>query len=225
MLTEQSQSERSHHVRASARGNVVLRASGSEVHARGICVRENELEVRCQRGLALLSAGASVEVEMQLDDVEGSAFIVHGYVARIRSDTQTLVVALEEMPWRLATLLAEVPLTVIEVMIVDRDHVRRSFVASAFRAEGCHVVEAGDSAKAIAELEDAPFATDVIAVGDSWPEEASSDLACLETSYEGAVVIAIGDLEWTPFRTRLDPTEPEHLFRASVHSLVLGVAK
>ena len=227
MSYEQPSIERQQHIGVSARGAVIVRGDGREIHGRGLVVDEMSLEVRCHLGFALLSlAGVSVEIEMRLDGPAGTWFIVHGKVARVCAETHSLIIALDALPLPLATLVAnDEPhprVALIEVMVVDRDRAHRMRVSDAFRAEGCHVVEVGTTLEALHSITGASFATTVFAVADTVPESAGIDLrAYLDTTHATALIIGIGDPEWTPTHARLDPLETEALLRARVKSLLL----
>jgi hypothetical protein len=198
------------------------------IHGRGGVIDETWLEVRCQLGFTLASmAGTSVEIEMRLDGAAGTWFIAHGNVARVRAANHSLIITLDVLPLPLAALLADedahARVALIEVMVVDRDRARRTRVSQVFRAEGCHVVEAGTTLEALDALAGASFATAVFAVADTVPESAGIDLRdYLETAHAAALIVGIGDPEWTPTRARLDPSATEPLLRARVKSLLLG---
>lgn len=228
MNYEQPSVERHRHTSVSARGAVILRGGGREIHGRGVVVDETALEVRCQLGFTLLSmAGISVEIEMRLDGAAGTWFIAHGKVAHVRAANHSLIIALDVLPLPLATLLADddahARVALIEVMVVDRDRARCTRVSDAFRAEGCHVVEVGTALEALDAITSASFATTVFAVADTVPESAGIDLRdYLETAHATALIVGIGDPEWTPTRARLDPSDAEALLRARVKALLLG---
>ena len=107
----------------------------------------------------------------------------------------------------------------LEVMVVDRDRARCTQVSEAFRAEGCHVVEATSSLDALRALIGTHVAIDLIAVADTMPENEADDLREYLDTYATSRVIAIGEQEWTPTRPRLDPSDSSSL-RARVKSLL-----
>jgi hypothetical protein len=219
--------ERRQQTRIEARGSVILRGRGLEVHGRAVNVSETVLEVRCEPVRTLLSmAGISLEIEMRLDGAAGTWFLLHGQVARVRPADNGLVIAISALPLPLAVLLAsnagQARARPIEVMVVDRDVARRIRVAEAFRAEGCHVVEAGSPLEAIDALGTASYATDVIAVADTVPDSIALDLReHLDAAYVDALVVAIGEPEWIPTREHLDPSDSEGLLPNRVQSLLL----
>jgi hypothetical protein len=107
MNYEQTLVERRDHVRVNARGPVIMRAAGREIHGRAVVVSETTLEVRCQLGFMLLSlAGAAVEIEMRLDGAAGNWFSLRGHVSHIRAANHSLVIAIDALPPPLAALLA-----------------------------------------------------------------------------------------------------------------------
>lgn len=223
---EQPSIGRHQHTSVSARGTVILRGGGREIRGRGVVVDRMALEVRCQLGFALLSlAGTSVEIEMRLDGSAGTWFIAHGKVAHVRAANHSLIIELDVLPLPLATLLADdarAPGALMEVMVVDGDRTRRRRVSDAFRAEGCHVVEAGTALEALDAITSASFATVVFAVADTVPERAGIDLrGYLETAHAAALIVGIGDPELAPMRARLDPSDTEALLRTRVKSLLL----
>lgn len=94
-------------MRVNARGAVILRGSGREIHGRGVVVSDTSLEVSCPLGFMLLAmAGASVEIEMRLDGAASTWFVAHGQVTRVRVAKHSLVIALGTLPDPLVALLA-----------------------------------------------------------------------------------------------------------------------
>ncbi len=227
MEYQESRIERRRHVRVAARGAVILRGDNQELHGRAVVVSETALEVRCQPGLALVAmAGAPVEVEMRLDGEIGGWFILHGQVQRVRDLDHRLVITITTLPGPLASLIAKTAgrsgLAPIEVMIVDAAVAERTRVAEAFRAEGCHVVEAGTPLEAIGGLEGSASATTLIAVADTIPDRIGIELRdYLDSMQEGAFIVALGEPEWTPTRTRLDPSNADGLLDARIRALLL----
>jgi hypothetical protein len=163
---------------------------------------------------------------MRLDGAAGTWFLLHGQVKRVRATDDRLLIALGALPLPLAVLLTsksgQPRARPIEVMVVDRDLARRVQVADAFRAEGCHVLEASTPLEAIDRLGAASYTTDVIAVADTVPDSIAVDLRNhLDVAYVDALVVAVGEPEWIPGRARLDPSESEGALPARVHSLLL----
>lgn len=227
MTSEQRSVERRHHMRASAHGSVVLRGAGREVHGRSIVANETSLEVQCPPGFSLLAlAGASVELEVRLDAGHEGWFLVQGQVARVRPESHTLIIALEAIPAELAALLAVRPrASQLEVLVVDSELTRRASIAEAFRDEGCHVSEVSTAAEALDDLARVPVKTDVIVVGDTFPDTVGDDLlGQLETRYTNALIVAAGGPEWTPTRARLDPTCTAEALRSNVRALLAARA-
>lgn len=230
MKYEKTSIERRHHTRVHARGSVILRAAGQQAHGRAIVVSDTALEVSCQLGAALPAlAGASVEIEMRLDGETGGWFILHGQVARVRPEKNSLVIAIAALPEPISALLArhahDPAVRAVEVMIVDSELARRTRVAQAFRAEGCHVLEVSTALDAIDSLERGDNATDLIAVADTIPETAGTELRdYLEQAHADSFVIAVGDPEWLPGRTRLDPSDADGQLSAHVRSVLLAQA-
>jgi hypothetical protein len=189
-------------------------------------VSQTTLEVRCELGFVLPSmVGGVFDLELRLDGALSSSFL-HGKVVRVRAVDHVLVIALTTLPELLVALIASprgaARLPPVEVMVVDRDRVRRTHVASAFRAEGCHVFETATPLEAIDELVDATRTTDVIAVADTAPDHNGVDLRdYLDGAYVDALIVTVDDLGWTPSRAEVDPTASEQLLRSAVRS-VLG---
>lgn len=104
MNHDQPAIERRTHLRVMARGAVLLREGGREIHGRGMVVDETCLEVCCQLG-STLEVGASVEIEMSLDGVAGTVFVARGHVTHVRAAGHSHVIELEALPESLATLL------------------------------------------------------------------------------------------------------------------------
>jgi CheY-like chemotaxis protein len=168
----------------------------------------------------------SVTIALPRHDLTNGRMILHGTITQVCAATRTVVVAVDTWPLQLAVSLPETaslaPSEHVEVMVVDRDLARRTRVAAAFRAEGCHVVETGSPLETIDGLVDAGYVIDIIAVADTEPESTGIELRdYLDTAHRDALVVAIGDPEWTPSRTRIDATETQHLLRAGVQSLLL----
>jgi CheY-like chemotaxis protein len=171
-------------------------------------------------------AGSSVEIEMRLDGSAGTWFVAHGRVARVRAASHSLVVALEALPQSLAVLLAaetgRARFAPIEVMVIDGDRTRRAQLSEAFRAEGCHVVEAGTTLEALDSLTVASFVTDVIAVADTTPERVGTELLdYLATAHTSTLVVGMQDPDWSPHVARLAPSDVEGVLRDRVRSLLL----
>jgi hypothetical protein len=167
----------------------------------------------------------SVAIALHRHDLTNGRMILHGRLAHVCAATRTLVVALDTWPLQLTASLAETANLAqsehVEVMVVDRDLARRTRVAAAFRAEGCHVVETGSPLETIDGLVDVGYVIDIIAVADTEPESIGIELRdYLDTAHRDALVVAIGDPEWTPSRTRIDATEAQHLLRGGIQSLV-----
>jgi CheY-like chemotaxis protein len=216
--------ERRQHVRVSAGGDVILRVGEREIYGRSVVVSRTSLEVRCEPAFVLLSlAGASVEIDMRLDSAPSTGFGAQGRVARVRPVSHSLVINFGRLPKSLAKLLPdEARVAPTEVMVVDRDRARRTQVSDAFRAEGCHVVEASTSIEALDALTEASFVTDLIAVADTAPEKDGVELRdYLDTAYASALVVGIGDPEWIPTHAQLDPSDRDGELRARVRSLLL----
>ena len=230
MKDQQQQIERRRRSRVYVRGSATVRGRCREVPGYVLAVSETTLEIRCQLRSALLAmAGASVEVEMRLDGQTGESagwFVLHGQVARVRFDTQSLIIQIRALPRPLSALIermrrSEVP--PIEAMIVDREVARRTRVAEAFRAEGCQVIEVATPIEALHWLERGWRGTDVFAVADTIPKDVGVDLrAFLDEVAPDALVLALGDPEWTPGRERLDPSGGDGLLASHVRSLLLG---
>jgi CheY-like chemotaxis protein len=195
-----------------------------------IAFSETTLEIRCQLRSALLAmAGASVEVEMRLDGQTGESagwFVLHGQVARVRFDNQSLIIQIGALPRPLAALIERIRSSAvppIEAMIVDRELARRTRVAEAFRAEGCQVIEVATPIEALHWLERGWRGTDVFAVADTIPDTIGIHLReFLDALAPDALVIALGGPEWTPGRERLDPSDGDGLLAAHVRSLLVG---
>ena len=123
MNYEQPLIERRQHMRVNARGAVILRSGGREIHGRGVVVSHTSLEVRCQLGFTLLSmAGMSVEIEMRLDR-DATSFVVHGQVARVRGANHSLVITLGVLPEPLARLLDAETGDAVDVPIEVNDRI------------------------------------------------------------------------------------------------------
>jgi CheY-like chemotaxis protein len=110
----------------------------------------------------------------------------------------------------------------IEVLVIDRDRGRRQQVSEAFRAEGCHVVEAADSIEALDALTHASVPTEVIAVADTEPESVGVELRDhLDRAYASALIVGIGGPEWIPTHAQLDPSDADGLLREHVRALLM----
>jgi hypothetical protein len=180
---------------------------------------------RRQRASAGNTGERPVTVALEFGPAEDRA-VLCGRISDACTATRTLVIALDAWPKRLASSLAmtanNAQRAPLEVMVVDRDLTRRTRVAAAFRAEGCHVVETATSLETIDGLVDARYATDIIAVADTEPESIGVELRdYLDTAHVDALVIAVGDPEWTPSRTRIDATEGQSVLRAGIRSVLL----
>ena len=61
----------------------------------------------------------------------------------------------------------------------------------------------------------------MIAVADTAPENVGADLRdYLDIAHAEAIVVGIGDAEWTPTRPRLDPSDADGMLRSNVKSLL-----
>jgi CheY-like chemotaxis protein len=224
------QIERRRHARVYVRGPATVRGRRREVPGYVIAVSETTLEIRCQLRSALLAmVGASVEVEMRLDGQIGEVagwFVLHGQVARVRFDNQSLIIQIGALPRPLVALIERIRRSAVppvEAMIVDREVARRTRVAEAFRAEGCQVIEVATPIEALHWLERGWRGTDVFAVADTIPDTIGIDLrAFLDTSAPDALVVSLGGPEWTPGRERLDPSVSDGLLASHVRALLLG---
>jgi hypothetical protein len=222
--------ERRRRSRVYVRGSATVRGRNREVPGYVIAVSETTLEIRCQPRSALLAmAGASVEVEMRLDGQTGESagwFVLHGQVARVRFDNQSLIIQIGALPRPLAALIERMSrseLRPVEAMIVDREVARRTRVADAFRAEGCQVIEVATPIEALHWLARGWRKTDVFAVADTIPDTIGIDLrAYLDTEAPDALVVALGGPEWTAGRERLDSSGGDELLASHVRSLLLG---
>lgn len=229
MMNEKTWVERRRHARVSVRAAVIVRSAGHAVHGTAVSVSATTLEVGCQLGASLLAmAGADVEITMRLNGATGGWFALSGRVRRVRAASHSVVIALASVPPPLATWIAEqtdrTEVSAIEVMVVDRDSGRRIQIAAAFRAEGCHVIEAGTPLEALDELERASFTTDVIAVADTDPDRIGIDLRDHLDDAGNALVISIGDPEWTPTRARLASSDAEGPLQERVRLFLLARA-
>lgn len=228
MKYEQPGVERRERPRVKVRGAVTLRTALLVVRGTAINVSATTLEVKCDLGFALLTmAGSPVEIEMRLNGSEGSWFVLSGRVRRVRASSHSLVIAIASMPAPLLAWIAEqakcIEPRLLEVMVVDRDIVRRILVAEAFRAEGCHVFEASTALEAFDELEGASFITDVFAVADTEPGHIGTDLRNhFDGAYLDALVVGVGEPNWTPTRERLVPDNVEGSLQGHVRALLLA---
>lgn len=230
MKDQGPQIERRRNTRVYVRGPATVRGRLRDVPGYVIAVSETALEIRCQLRTALLAmAGASVEVEMRLDGQTGESvgwFVLHGRVARVRFDNQSLIIQIGALPRPLAALIeriSESAVPPVQAMIVDRESARRTRVAEAFRAEGCQVIEVATPIEALHWLERGWRGTDVFAVADTIPDTVGVDLrAFLDTVSPDALVVALGGPEWTPGRERLDPSDADGILASHVRSLLLG---
>jgi hypothetical protein len=98
--------DRRHHHRIPTTGRVTLHVPRGDIHGELMVLGPNDLEVRCDLGFMLLSmAGATVDIELSLDEAGLRFLPLRGRVTHVRAQSHSLVVRLTEIPRQLAALI------------------------------------------------------------------------------------------------------------------------
>jgi hypothetical protein len=184
-----------------------VRSTGTAI-VYGSCAAHGRIVDVGIRGLSLLlDAGAApdvgerVRLDVRLDGV-GRWLGLTGSVARVdaRHFRTALVIELAVVPQDFEDLVQDELLSALEcarmpwILLVDGARARRARVAAAFRAIGCHVIEASSPLEAIAEIDQSRRHLWAIVIGDTKPASHADELRrFFAETYPGVSVIDVGE--------------------------------
>ena len=190
--------ERRRYIRIEPKGSVIVRAGPNVQRERIINLSHGGLLATTTADAAKYEPGCLVAIELRLDGQHAEWLHVSGRIVRV--GPEGIALEFDAPLTELARMIDEVStasharLRVMSVILVDVDHARRSFLASAFRNVGCLVIEASTPLEAIVRLGESSFEFNVIAIADSTPSAVADELRrFVERDHPDVKLVTIGD--------------------------------
>lgn len=169
-----------------------------------------------------------IQMRLRLDGQLAEWLPVTGRVTRIATDS--IAIAFDQLPEALVRMIDQMSgqsrahARVMSVVLVDADAIRRSLMASVFRAVGCTVVETSTPLEVIVRLGESSFEPDLIAVADSMPSTVADDLRrFVERDHPQAKLVTIGNdaIEPSGIAHWLTSADPDSDLAARVRQVLM----
>ncbi len=142
--------------------------------------------------------GRVVDLELRFDGALAAWQRLTGRLTRISASAAAIVFAAPTAPALLLVLdglttASHASARVISVVLIDGHAVRRTAIATGFRAAGCEVLEVATQLEAIVRLGESHFEPDVIAVANTQPVTAADEMrAFVEHYHPSSMLVTIG---------------------------------
>ena len=196
--------------RVQSTGTAVLHGSFA-AHARILDLAIGGVSLLVDEAAALPDVGARVRLDVRLDGL-GRWLPLKGSVVRVdtRESGAVLVIELLVVPPDFADLVQDELLSALEcaqvpwILLVDGARGPRALVAAAFRATGCHVIEASSPLEAIAEIDQSWLHLWAVVIADTKVASHAEELRrFLGEVYPDVPLIDVGPRDRMPGTTNI----------------------